>query len=568
MTLRYWVFSIFFCLLGCTGKLTVQADICLSKDGSRSREYNTETHLCCGGVVQERFNSKREERGCCGDLQLFNRLEEICCKPDIVRDRYIQSGENRGKEQICCGKEIFHVDANATTRGCCGNHFSKEDGCCNQTTPFNSTTSYCVKDHVVPLGYDICNEKQYDTRKQICCADLVLHNSSSHWNTTRCCGTDIYDKRKKQCCMGKIQPRGSGHCCGKDLYNIGNELCCRNKIFHSDGSLQCCGGSTYNVSHQECCQGNGASKAIPKEAEMLCCRGVVHNINNVPNSRCCGNQTYSPLTNLCCNNDVIIKKDSTNHTICCGREAISFHSCERDSGNFCGREAFHIKRDLCCNNKLHKNAKKRGKRCCLPGTDKFDPRSEICAFGMVKTIAVTNNRPSSPIPGPQRRELRPTQIATGICSICSDAWTNRDVRRRILDKSLDICRENGYLLTVKHFEVSEIANKTWINVSTRRNIFKTVATKTDITLELPCKCSSLKKQSRKRILLLTDLKFQNPPKSFHLGDSDAIVPRRKKILNMIRERFRNCDNYIVRNIHKIMFGDRIRKIISESKNKA
>ena len=209
MTLRYWVFSIFFCLLGCTGKLTgklwklnktnsnlffvfwgyypsfffikkwsksktplkwyyslkgilhtkvititirvfnffsflVQADICLSKDGSRSREYNTETHLCCGGVVQERFNSKREERGCCGgkrererereranemkyiwyfkvfflfffyihaDLHLFNRLEEICCKPDIVRDRYIQSGENRGKEQICCGKEIFHVDA-------------------------------------------------------------------------------------------------------------------------------------------------------------------------------------------------------------------------------------------------------------------------------------------------------------------------------------------------------------------------------------------------------------------------------------------------------------------------
>lgn len=59
-----------------------------------------------------------------------------------------------------------------------------------------------------------------------------------------------------------------------DLYNIGNELCCRNKIFHSDGFLQCCGGNTYNVSHQECCQGNGASKAIPKEAEMLCCRGT------------------------------------------------------------------------------------------------------------------------------------------------------------------------------------------------------------------------------------------------------------------------------------------------------
>ncbi|XP_078314389.1 uncharacterized protein LOC144619650 [Crassostrea virginica] len=106
---------------------------------------------------------------------------------------------------------------------------------------------------------------------------------------------------------------------------------------------------------------------------------------------------------------------------------------------------------------------------------------------MVKTKAVTrNNRPSSPIPGPQRRELRSTQIATGICSICSDAWTNRDVRRRILDKSLDICRENVYLLTVKHFQVSEIANKTWMNVTMRRNIFnKTVATKTEITLELP-----------------------------------------------------------------------------------
>ena len=132
----------------------------------------------------------------------------------IVVDRKRGAGFNQTFSEALANFPVS-LSVSATTRKCCGNHFSKENGCCNQTTPFNSTISYCVKDHVVPLGYDICNEKQYDTRKQICCADLVLHNSSSHWNTTRCCGTDIYDKRKKQCCMGKIQPRGSGHCCGK-----------------------------------------------------------------------------------------------------------------------------------------------------------------------------------------------------------------------------------------------------------------------------------------------------------------------------------------------------------------
>ena len=106
---------------------------------------------------------------------------------------------------------------------CCGNNYTKSDGCCNQTTPFNRTHSRCVRDKVVPLGHDYCNGTLFNRQKQTCCEDSTLWNISSNDRRFRCCGSEMYDKRTKQCCRGsgekKIQPK-NGQCCGTGKYNI------------------------------------------------------------------------------------------------------------------------------------------------------------------------------------------------------------------------------------------------------------------------------------------------------------------------------------------------------------
>lgn len=110
---------------------------------------------------------------------------------------------------------------------CCGNNYTKNDGCCNQTTPFNRTHSRCVRDKVVPLGHDYCNGTLFNRQKQRCCEDSTLWNISSNDRHFRCCGSEVYDRRTKQCCSGsgekKIQPK-NGQCCGTGKYNIFDRL--------------------------------------------------------------------------------------------------------------------------------------------------------------------------------------------------------------------------------------------------------------------------------------------------------------------------------------------------------
>lgn len=106
---------------------------------------------------------------------------------------------------------------------CCGNTFTKNDGCCNKTTPFNKTHSQCVKNKVVPLGHDFCDAVLFDKQKQKCCEYSTLWNISSYDRNFQCCGSEVYDRRTKQCCKRKIQPK-SGQCCGTGKY-IFNSSC-------------------------------------------------------------------------------------------------------------------------------------------------------------------------------------------------------------------------------------------------------------------------------------------------------------------------------------------------------
>lgn len=118
--------------------------------------------------------------------------------------------------------------------------------------------------------------------------------------------------------------------------------------------------------------------------------GTVYTTNYNSKLHCCGNNVYYSTTQLCCENGSTIEKTLPDHTSCCKKNATSFYSCknqEKKKSDFCGRQSYDKKSDLCCNNEIHRGAHKMGKRCCNPGTLAYDPRNQICCHGEVKRIA-------------------------------------------------------------------------------------------------------------------------------------------------------------------------------------
>lgn len=113
--------------------------------------------------------------------------------------------------------------------------------------------------------------------------------------------------------------------------------------------------------------------------------GTVYTTEYNPKLHCCGNNVYYSTTHLCCENGTKIEKTSPNHTICCKRNA-TFYSCEKQKkpDSFCGSLLYDKQTDLCCNNEIHRGARKTGKRCCDPGTLAFDPGNQTCSYGEVK----------------------------------------------------------------------------------------------------------------------------------------------------------------------------------------
>lgn len=118
--------------------------------------------------------------------------------------------------------------------------------------------------------------------------------------------------------------------------------------------------------------------------------GTVYTTNYNSKLHCCGNNVYYSTTHLCCENGSMIEKTSPDHTSCCKKNATSFYSCkkqEKTKSDFCGKQSYDKKSDLCCNNEIHRGAHKMGKRCCNPGTLTYDPRNQNCCHGEVKRIA-------------------------------------------------------------------------------------------------------------------------------------------------------------------------------------
>uniref|UniRef100_A0A8W8JFK8 Galaxin-like repeats domain-containing protein n=1 Tax=Magallana gigas TaxID=29159 RepID=A0A8W8JFK8_MAGGI len=533
------------CLLRCI--TTVNAESCLtfSRGVPHLESYNRETKVCCNNTLFDRIKDSDEELDCCGGV-IYRTLDKICCQSNSLHERYVQSGKNQGKEQICCGANIFQVDQ-IVGMSCCGNSYTKNDGCCNQTTPLNRTHSRCVRDKVVPLGHDYCNGTLFNRQTQKCCEDSSLWTISSYDGYFHCCGSEVYDQRTKQCCRGsgekKIQPK-NGQCCGTGLYDSSKELCCKTQVFPSDGRLHCCGKGTYDPSHQECCHGTNFSTAM-QQGQQICCDGTVYTTNYNSKLHCCGNNVYYSTTHLCCENRSTIEKTLPDHTSCCKKNATSFYSCknqEKKKSDFCGRQSYDKKSDLCCNNEIHTGAHKMGKRCCNPGTLAYDPRNQICCHGEVKRIAESCNSPSP----------------SGLCSIWSQPKTQRI---GFINSTADVCRKNGYILKIENpIRVSNLSPQlhiSYLDVTVKANIYNSTnvpSKKEQHTLLIPSNCTNMDKLKKKSFLLLTDIALRSSQNIVHLGDSDLIFPPRRKIVQIVKRRFKSCSSYIVRNIHKILRG--------------
>ncbi|XP_061179331.1 uncharacterized protein LOC133187951 [Saccostrea echinata] len=445
--------------------------------------------------------------------KIYNKSSEICCA-QRVNHSHIQAGPDRGERRICCGKNLLTAKK---SHYCCGSDYvSSNLSCCGRQTPYNASESTCDDDMVVPLRH----------------ANIVL--------------VGLYDSKTEICCQG-------------------------NRIV-SNGVLQCCGNGSVNSSdpNEDCCIAGKFGRSYRKNTEK-CCNGSVQAIKNTKNATCCGKQLFSSLEQVCCNNNTIINKTLSHHNSCCSRRPGLNSSCSRQvptkRPKTCGKISFNKQRDLCCNNKLHRDARVNGKRCCLPGTETYHLHNETCCYSMVKDKTKgcfgSNDRTPPTMPG-QPGPIRPTQSedrTKGVCRVCSSQWKPNAIILSIYSKDTNICTQKGkYTNHTMKFVVNKVHQLntvglpmafkwTWLSVTSKHNIYGekgTPALKQNFTLVLPCACPKLKTMEGQNILLMTNAEF-NKEKIF-LGDSDLILPGRKKVLQLVKKQSKTCPNYVVQNI--------------------
>ena len=111
--------------------------------------YNSATHLCCDGTIQERATSNST---CCGTA-VYNRGTHVCCADTAVGT-------------ACCGSSAI------------GGPSAEDVTCCG-------------------------GSKVYDTAVEICCDDVVRRKVFD--DVTACCGTAVYNSTASACCDGAVQ---------------------------------------------------------------------------------------------------------------------------------------------------------------------------------------------------------------------------------------------------------------------------------------------------------------------------------------------------------------------------
>ncbi|XP_022300595.2 uncharacterized protein LOC111108800 [Crassostrea virginica] len=533
------------------GKQTVALGTCLwtSSDGYSSEEkYDKNSQICCeqSGVHKSKDDQNNDLK-CCGN-KTFRIDTEICCD-NRVFNSHITLGQNAGQRQICCNTKL-HLETNQ--RECCGNDYIKRDTDCCNGKPFNSSTHYCADDmNIVLRGLDTCGVNvHYNRSHQKCCGDSRLHNIPD--TQGECCGEEIINSSTHQCCewsKKKIIQPSSGQCCGKGVYNSSSEICCRGNVFPSyNGVRDCCGDTFINKSNsrEECC----SLQRINRDKE-ICCDGKVYSITNITSPACCGKQLYSSIEKRCCNKKTLVSKTAPD---CEG--PISTKSSE----SLCGTLPYDPKKDLCCNNKIHQEAKKHGKRCCDPTTQVYFPGNETCCSSKVQHISLRcSEHPTTSTTGITSILTTLAPHLSGVCRICSSAWEPKNIMKSI--KSIDICTKSAIEIKVNQVYTPRSGTMqtypwTQLKVTYRVNLYKSSSNNNLVhmgkifDLLLPCSCMNIQNMKNKSYLLLTNIEFNK--RDIFVGDGDLIFPLKRKVRKRIAVKSRKCPKYIVKNIKSLL----------------
>ncbi|XP_062586601.1 galaxin-like [Saccostrea cucullata] len=218
-----------------------------------------------------------------------------------------------------------------------------------------------------------------------------------------------------------------------------SEICCKHGVhdkYNVGERIECCGGRTYRPYVDICCgekvyEGT-ISQSPAHEKRSKDENGGINSLLNVPNLMCCGNDTYTPRTEICCEgvvkratgremgsfflsvikslrcvytkNDTILEQSFNASTqICCGKSGVheKYHLGQRM--DCCGERTYKTELQIChgeiviscgSHSDLTKgtvtvltNASKH--MCC--GNKVYSPLKQTCLNGIVKSAERRTN---------------------------------------------------------------------------------------------------------------------------------------------------------------------------------
>ncbi|XP_052105473.1 uncharacterized protein LOC127738311 [Mytilus californianus] len=548
----------------------VAAERCISS----LNEYDSETQLCCDFGVISKFNEHGQKLDCCSGKS-FIVDTEICCK-NVVFKRLAEDGNElrccgafsyKKSEKVCCNNTLHNktnginsccgsspIDPKGTI--CCsdgnGNKRSHSIGthmkCCG-VEYYDKTTHYCKnkkKGIVLPKFKSLCNNTEYDKRKQKCCTG-TLYNVSDSDEHYKCCGTKLYNTVDEKCCDGSFTIPHDAECCEKGHYHSSSQKCCNGLPVNITSSTEdCCGNGLYDSQYQSCC-----GSVIYNTSSHQCCKPGGDIIVKSSEYKCCGKTNYDSNVDVCCtkhnfNGETfkIITKSVEYHDTCCVpahlEKSQSYssitHRCQLggiiNKTDMCGNDQYNETSDLCCGGVLDKMGLDEGRDCC--GIKSYNKTTKICCDNTI--YLKTNKQSCHQNTAEFIDEFPPTlprHIDYGICSYCNLHSIENVIL--FLESATNLCKR--FVLKIANINTSMAGNTTTVDgIILKDLISKKTFKKRKVQFQVPCTCQL----NTRPIILLTDLNDYS--KILRLGDSNLIIPWSKRASNYLQKKATQCVN--------------------------
>ena len=254
--------------------------------------YNSKSHQCCRGtkIVPKSFTCV----ACAG--RFYNPTKSLCCS--YGHAQVLHSKKFRSNTR-CCRTRIYNILSHKCCRAgtivpkritcstCAGRHYDPwKTICCSHGQ------TQVLQRRKFGLNTRCCRTNIYNRKLRTCCHGKI-HKSKTYGQFTKCCGNNIYDSRARKCCSDRVvvlKEISCIPCALRKYYNPTKEICCNGMLFqriHGKSSA-CCGRKLYNTLSQRCCDGK---KLFPKSSS---CPPLL-----------CGRHPYDADSRICCNERVV-----------------------------------------------------------------------------------------------------------------------------------------------------------------------------------------------------------------------------------------------------------------------